>query len=841
MACLPGLMGVAVAQAHTATLQAVRDTTLYEPAVLTADAGNGAGDYLFTGVTKEGLARRAVIRFDIASAIPAGAVIDSVELTLNVSRVPNPSNPADVALHRATKNWGEGASEAPGEEGQGQVPPAEGDATWRHTFYDDTFWVTPGGDFLAGTSAAINVGDEAVYSWGSTAGLVTDVQLWLDQPAANFGWIVIADESDSKNAKRFDSRENVGGVRPSLTIDYTPVAPVGSCCTGPACQVVTAAQCAVLDGVFGGEVSSCSPNPCFEPLGACCANDGSCTDTTQPLCESGGGEFQSEGSSCAVLMCPVILTPWLDPLPLPKTATPVSGSAGGAASYDIAVRETTQQLHSELPPTVVWGYDDGSGASYPGPTIEARSGLPVEVNWINDLRDHNTNEFRSDHLLDVDTDCIHGAENLPKIVVHLHGGHVAADSDGYPEDAFLPGGHEKYEYPNGQQAGTLWYHDHALGITRLNVYMGLAGLYTLRDDVEDALDLPAGAFEVPLVLQDRRFEPGGQLYYPSTWQDHFFGDKAVVNGKVWPYLQVKAGKYRFRLYNGSGSRVYTLSLAPPAGSMEFTVIGTEGGLLSAPVAGLTELTMGPGERYDVVVDFQGQPVGGEILLQNSAPAPYPNGSPSLPELLKFVVVAGPAHTNPLPASLRPVSAIDPGESVIERDFVLRKAADDGCGRQNWLINGLGWHDITEYPELGTVETWRFVNDSGASHPMHMHLVFFQLLDRQAFTKGAGGEIIPLGDPQPPAPWEAGWKDTVMVHPGELARVIVRFEDYAGKYAYHCHILEHEDHEMMRQFQTIVPGCEVTGDDGPVCDGIDNDCDGLVDEACLIFEDGFEAQ
>jgi spore coat protein A len=273
--------------------------------------------------------------------------------------------------------------------------------------------------------------------------------------------------------------------------------------------------------------------------------------------------------------------------------------------------------------------------------------------------------------------------------------------------------------------------------------------------------------------------------------------------------------------------------------MDFTVIGTEGGLLPAPVAGLSELTMGPGERYDVVVDFQGQPVGSEILLRNSAPAPYPNGTLSLPELLKFVVVSGPAHTNPLPTSFRPVPAIDPAESAIERDFILRKAADDGCGRQNWLINGLGWHDISEYPVLGTVETWRFINDSGVSHPMHMHLVFFQLLDRQAFTKGAGGEIIPQGDPQPPALWEAGWKDTVMVHPGELVRVIVRFEDYAGRYAYHCHILEHEDHEMMRQFQTIVPGCEVTPGDESDCDGIDNDCDGLIDEACLIFEDGFE--
>ena len=154
----------------------------------------------------------------------------------------------------------------------------------------------------------------------------------------------------------------------------------------------------------------------------------------------------------------------------------------------------------------------------------------------------------------------------------------------------------------------------------------------------------------------------------------------------------------------------------------------------------------------------------EILLENSAPAPYPNGSVNLTEIMKFIVVEGAAHSDPVPISLRPVPPIDTAESVMDRDFVLRKAADDGCGRQNWLINDQGWDDITEYPELGTVEIWRLINDSGVSHPMHMHLVFFQILDRQPFTLGDEGEIIPVGDPQPPAAHEAGWKDTAMVHP-----------------------------------------------------------------------------
>jgi spore coat protein A len=531
--------------------------------------------------------------------------------------------------------------------------------------------------------------------------------------------------------------------------------------------------------------------------------------------------------TCGDVDCEIQLTPYVDALPLPGPATPSEGMPGGAATYDITMEEIQQQLHSELPLTTIWAYNDGTGAFYPGPVIVARSGEPVTVNWINDLREFDSGLLRTNHYLSQSADdlsCIHGAANEAKTVVHLHGGHVPAEVDGYPESTFLPGFSESYTYPNSQEAGYLWFHDHALGITRLNVYMGLAGLYLLRDDVEDAINIPRGEFEVPLVLQDRKFNPDGTLFYPETWQDMFFGDKVLVNGKVWPFLEVKQGKYRFRMLGGSGSRVYTLSLNPPSGSLTFTVIGNEGGLLEAPARGISELTIGPGERYDVVIDFESFNTDDEILLVNSGPAPFPNGTVDLTRVMKFVVTDQVGDTDPIPNTLRPIERLQEADAVKTRDFELKKTGLDACGRSYWRINDRVWDDITEYPELGTTEIWRFINDSNVAHPMHMHLVFFQILDRDGFTRGAMGEIIPDGNPRLPLAEESGWKDTAMVNPGDIVRVIARFDDYKGLYAYHCHILEHEDHEMMRQFQTVSCGDGETDapveecDDGMLTDG-----------------------
>ena len=610
--------------------------------------------------------------------------------------------------------------------------------------------------------------------------MALDVQSWLDSPGTSFGWILRGRETERRSAKRFNTRENPDiGSRPRLTIDFTPPGVPAACC-------------------LGGDV---------------------CSELTQAECAAQGGVYQGDGTLCELDLCPVVLEPFVDPLPVPPAAQPVTGTPGGEAAYEISMVQVESQMHRDLPPTTVWGYSDGVVAGFLGPTIEAWVNSPVTVRWINDLRDE-LGSLRTDHYLAVDT-CPHGADDQsPRTVVHLHGGHVPQEFDGYPESTFLPGEDVVYLYNNNQLPSTLWYHDHALGITRLNVYMGLAGAYLLRDAFETGLNLPAGEYEMPLVIQDRRFRSDGSFLYPAQWQDHFFGDKVLVNGKVWPYLNVKQGKYRFRLLNGSNSRTYTLALSEPVTA--FVQVGTEGGLLPEPVP-LTELTMGPGERADVIIDFEGIPAGTEIVITNSAPAPFP-GAPGvgvIPEIMKFIVTAEPGHTVSLPATLRAVEPLLESTAVEHRGFVLRKGTDP-CTETAWLINGLHWNDITEYPELGTTEVWNFINRSGISHPMHMHLVMFQILDRQAFEL-VDDQIVPVGDSVPPAASEAGWKDTVLVNPNEMVRVIAHFEGHTGKYAYHCHILEHEDHEMMRQFQTVDCGQGVLEpseecDDGNTLDG-----------------------
>jgi spore coat protein A len=852
-------------RADTVTLNPVKDNTLYEPIAQDnfADMSDGAGATMFSGKVKDADAdpgpgtrpalRRAVLAFNIAGNVPAGAVITGAQLTLYVDKVAVTTS-YNVELHSLLANWGEGTSNTGNsQQGQGELA-TTGDATWRHTFYSTQFWSLAGGDYSLTASAVKAVAGTGFYTWGSTSGMVADVQSWLYDASHNFGWIVLGYEGTTQTTKRYATRESTGSTggvswKPRLVVTYTPQTIQGACCQGPSCSLQTSIACLALPGTYQGNGTTCSPNPCFVPTGACCASNGTCSDAvSQTACSTGGGSYVGDGTTCAATYCPIVLTPYVDALPIPPIATPISGSAGGAATYNLTAREFEQSFHSQLPPTRVWGYHDGFAALHtPGPIVIARTGQPVTVNWINDIRDYLTGVPRTDsHYLAVDTQkdaqgnvCIMGAEFKAKIVSHLHGGHVPASVDGYPENAFLPGDPPAtYVYPNNQQAGFLWFHDHALGITRLNVYMGLAGAYLVRDSVEDAINLPRGSYEVPLVIQDRQFNPDGSLHYPAEWMDHFFGDKIIVNGKVWPYFDVARGKYLFRLLNGSTSRVYTLTLQPPSGLLNFTVVGDEGGLLEAPANGVGSLTLGPGERYDVVVDFAGYSSGTEILLNNSAGAPFPNGPVDVTRVMKFRVTSASGDTDPLPATLRPIARLDPATAVTTRDLRLKQSGTDGCGRQTWQINNLGWSDITEFPRLGTTEIWRFINDSGVSHPMHMHLEMFQILDRDGFTTGAGGIVVPNGTPQSPPSEERGWKDTAMVAPSQILRVIVHFSDYKGKYPYHCHILEHEEHEMMRQFQTIACGDGVL-DPTEACDaGASNGMAGsCCSSACTLVANG----
>ncbi len=498
------------------------------------------------------------------------------------------------------------------------------------------------------------------------------------------------------------------------------------------------------------------------------------------------------------------LTPYLDALPIPSVATPTSGTSGGVASYTITMQEVQTQVHSEFPAnsTTLWGYD----GMVPGPTIEASENNQVDVTWVNDLRDTSqgaTPPLRSSHYLNVDT-CVHGPDMFgtqPYTVVHLHGTHAQAQFDGYPEDIFYPGQSSiVHQYPNLQNDGTLWYHDHGLGITRLNVYMGLAGFYIIRDPAHAALNLPSGEYEVPLMMMDRTFNVDGSLVYQDEWGPQFFGDKMVVNGKVWPFMNVKKGKYRFRMLNACGSRVLNLSLS---NGHTFHQIGSDGGLLAAPVA-MTSLTLGNAERADVVIDFSSFPTGTEIELTNDAPAPYP-GTPGvgvLPQVMKFIVTADTGHTASLPGTLDTLVPISQTPMPITRELRLEQGTDPGCNNGTiFTINGLKWNDITEQPILNSTEIWNFVNTTGMVHPMHMHLVMFQVLDRQGFQI-VDNVVVPQGSPTTYDLNTTGFKDTVMVMPGEMVRVIATFTDYLGKFPYHCHNIEHEDHEMMRQFEVV---------------------------------------
>ncbi|UCD40572.1 MAG: multicopper oxidase domain-containing protein [Candidatus Bathyarchaeota archaeon] len=620
----------------------------------------------------------------------------------------------------------------------------------------------------------------------------------------------------------------------------------------------------------------------------------------------------------------------LDPLTIPKFVNQLMGPPPvydqiAPNEYAVDMVEIMQQvLPPGFPQTKVWGYggqakDAVSGAplgyiaNSPGPSFEVTKGIPIRVNWTNlittplqfavDPTLHWANPNNLPHPYPPPFPAFPpgdpGAQSPVPLVTHLHGGEVPPESDGGPDAWWTSTGIQGpgyssaaptsansavYDYPNINPASTLWYHDHALGITRLNVMSGLAGFYIVRDPADTlAPILPTGKYDMPLVFQDRSFFTDGSFNFPSLgvqpaihpyWIPEFFGDTIMVNGLVWPNMDVDQAAYRFRLLDGSNARFYTIQFIVQTGALAgtvlpFTQIASDGGYLTAPVT-VTKLTFAPGERVEILVDFSGLAAGDTVLLKNTAKENFPAGASVNPrtvgQLMQFTVVGNPGPAAPtLPALLNPTLPTFPTLLAprVTRILTLVEVLDPVTGVPlELLLDGQRWDSpVTELTTVGDTEEWWVINPTADSHPIHLHLVQFQVISRQKIDTAnyypdwlaANGGTLPLTAPtvnlnpynylksraKGPDPSEMGWKDTVMMHPGELTTIRIRFAPVEAPisgpgspvpgtnpydptfdptaphgplpvvygYVWHCHILDHEDNEMMRPLQltnTTIP-------------------------------------
>jgi len=569
------------------------------------------------------------------------------------------------------------------------------------------------------------------------------------------------------------------------------------------------------------------------------------------------------------------LTPYLDPMPL-LVDNAIDLRTGGSATLTTTVIH--RQLHSQLPattPTPLFGYlrsggpgADTTGASFLGPAIVAASGTPVTISYANGLAPNAyldvfgepvTNPPGSSYLQFNDS---YGGV---RIQTHLHGGLVSGLDDGNPfanPNAFQQNEVQTVTYPNDQPATLLWYHDHLLGDTRMNVVAGLAGGYLLRDaaggfDTGDnpALPGPLGQYELPLVLQDRQLNADGSLLYPvapastnGPWIGEYFGDLMLVNGRVWPFLEIEPALYRFRVLNGCNARILNLGISTPDGvtSVPMTIIGAEGGLLPLKPTATNRLVMASAERFDVICDFR-QFTGQTLIMKNTN---LPNGvvsspGPTLKTVMQFRVTKplGSKPPTTIPTSLPGNTAVDAltamgpplvsGGTVPGRMVTLNEV---GALTPNWKLNlnARPYGDTTDGEMLkwNAVEDWYYVNFTPDTHPMHTHLFTFRVMGRYNFdTKGYAAKFgVTNGVPNPngvgqqdvttltpflksnlmaPPPEETGFKDTVKVNPGQVTVVRARYVPPAGlgattqKYVHHCHIVEHEDNDMMERM-TVSP-------------------------------------
>ncbi len=426
--------------------------------------------------------------------------------------------------------------------------------------------------------------------------------------------------------------------------------------------------------------------------------------------------------------------------------------------------------------TEVWAYND----SLPGPLIRQRKGVASVVRFINELED--------------------GQGNGIPTVIHLHGMASLPQYDGYAED-LIPYRHYKdYYYPNNK-AAPFWYHDHAIGKTSRNVYMGLAGMYVVEYDADDFQDpaqadlLPSGDYDIPMVIQDKRFDPDGRLIFNDRLQRGLYADVMLVNGVPWPRLKVSNRKYRFRILNAGTSRVLNLGLQVERRDgriepLEFLVVASDSGLLPRAVP-TRSLRMGVAERYEVIIDFSNC-ADQEVFLTNPIAALNLDADLRTGSILCFQVGNGPPDPTPLPDRLGVLTPLETLRSEVRspvRGFVLDRSGS------KWVINGKTWNvdRVDARVEPCATEIWRFHNPGGGwVHPLHIHLGHFRLLSRNGV---------------PPPAWEAGMKDTFYVGGFETLDVIGRFGPHEGRYMFHCHNLVHEDHDMMTQFEIGTDGCD----------------------------------
>lgn len=566
---------------------------------------------------------------------------------------------------------------------------------------------------------------------------------------------------------------------------------------------------------------------------------------------------KAQSPQTTLLMNATTQPKFINSLPSPNK---IDGTRGG--NFTMEMRQTNQWLGLYASPgtdgkygtsddrplnTTVWAYGlAGQNVTYPGPTFITQKDVPIQVEWKNNLPQNG-------HLLPIDEEQLHSSslkialqQGLVPTVVHLHGGHSASVSDGIPDAWFTqnysltgPDWIQKiYTYENNHQgeAATYWYHDHTNMITRLNVYAGLAGFYLLQDSNENNLInnnvLPSGSYERELLIQDKQFTADGRLFYPEAPNTNVpgvpsrtgaYGDFILVNGMAWPKLEVEPRKYRLRLLNGSDSRIYKLQFYNS--EKKIYLIGTEQGFIQNPVA-LDDLLLSPSERADVIIDFTND-AGKEFILRNYGPGANPD---TTGQIIKFTVskplssvpiaTVDTNETDKLTTFLRPNAITFPTQNALTRQLVLfqlRENNNDDLFLLGTLQDGsFKYHDpVTETPVLGTTEVWEIYNPTQYIHTIHLHLVAFEILNRQKFsgnlvtqTNSIKGEtkqflrnVNLMGNPMALEPYENGRKDAVVVNPGEVVRIIATF-DRAGEYVWHCHILIHEDQDMMRPIQVV---------------------------------------